>query len=73
METSGAVRGERVKGQTNLDNLEVRKSSDVEVGCVLLQSVAVVELGVAPVDGERVRPVGATQRGRAAHQDEMGR
>lgn len=60
------------RSKANLDKLQVCESSDVEVRCVLLQSVAVVELGIAPAEGERVRPVGSTQRGRAVHQHEMG-
>lgn len=64
-----------MKGQSeaNLDKLQVCESSDVEVRRVLLQGVAAVELGRAPAEGERVRPVGTAQRGRAVHQDEMGR
>lgn len=61
------------RSQTDLNELQVREGSDVEVRNVLLQRVAVVQLGVAPTEGERVHPVGSTHRGRAVHQDEVGR
>lgn len=58
---------------TNLDKLQVGESSDVEVRCVLLQGDAVVELGVTPTDGERLRPVGSAQRGGTVQPAEVGR
>lgn len=63
----------RLKLITNLDKLQVGESSDVEVGRVLLQGDAVVELAVAAADGERLRPVGPAQGGRAVQPAEVGR
>lgn len=57
---------------TNLDKLHVGEGSDVEVRRVLLQRHAVVELGVAAADGERLGAVGATQGGRAVQPAEVG-
>lgn len=57
---------------TNLDELQVGESSDIEVRCVLLHGDAVVELAVAPTDGERLRPVGSAQRGGAVQSAEVG-
>lgn len=61
------------QSKAHLDKLQVAESPDVEVRRVLLQSVAVVELGAAPAEGERICPVGSAQRGRSVHQDEVGR
>lgn len=57
---------------TNLDKLHVGESSDVEVWRVLLRRDAVVELGVAAADGERLGAVCAAQGGRAVQPAEVG-
>lgn len=58
---------------TDLDKLQVGERPDVEVGDILLQREAVVELAAAAADGERVGPVRSAQRARSVQAAEVGR
>lgn len=71
--TRGKPTGKRTTSTPYLDVLQVGEGPHVEVGRVLLRRHAAVELAVAAADGQRVRPVGAAQGGRAVQPAEVGR